>query len=70
MSHDTVAGNVEGYKVTDRLRQRLVGVACSSLEELKIKGCKKLQVSSRVSLKPLCIFSYDDDACRTDRAQS
>ena len=45
MAHDTAAGIVKGYKITDGSRKRLIGVACSTLEELKMKGCKKLQVS-------------------------
>lgn len=44
MAHDTSFGVVKGYKVTNGSRKRLIGIACSSLEELKIKGCQKLEV--------------------------
>lgn len=38
---------LKGYKVTDVNRTRKFGVACRSLQELKRKGCAKLNVSTQ-----------------------
>lgn len=40
----------KGYKVTNLFRKRLIGVACKNLDELKLKGCQKLQVFVRFSV--------------------
>ena len=34
-----------GYKVTDASRSRICGVACKTFEQLKQKGCQKLQLN-------------------------
>lgn len=46
MAADCQGSVVKGFKVTDASRRRLIGVACSTLLELKRKACQKLQVSS------------------------
>ena len=44
MAQDAALHATKGFKVTNGSRERLIGVACSSLEDLKKKGCAKLQV--------------------------
>lgn len=47
MPRKSIAG-LRGFKVTNVNRKRSIGIACSTLEELKSKGCKKLQVKCKL----------------------
>ncbi|XP_065204295.1 DNA fragmentation factor subunit beta isoform X2 [Planococcus citri] len=46
---------VRGFKVTNVKRSRLVGIACETLQQLKSKGCEKLQISKTSKHIDVCL---------------
>jgi len=52
---------MKGYKVSDAKRCRTVGVACRTLDELRIKGCVKLNIKNNVRIQLLDGTFVDDE---------
>lgn len=52
---------MKGYKVSDTKRCRTVGVACQTLDELRVKGCVKLNIKKNVRIQLLDGTFVDDE---------
>ena len=52
---------MKGYKVSDATRCRTVGVACQTLDELRVKGCVKLNIKNNVRIQLLDGTCVDDE---------
>jgi len=52
---------MKGYKVSDAKRCRTVGVACQTLDELRVKGCVKLNIKKNVQIQLLDGTFVDDE---------
>jgi hypothetical protein len=62
---------MKGYKVSDVKRNRTVGVACQTLDELKVKGSLKLNIKTNVRVQLLDgTFVNDEDYFQTLPSQT
>jgi len=52
---------MKGYKVSDARRCRTVGIACQTLDELRVKGCVKLNIKKNVRIQLLDGTFVDDE---------
>jgi hypothetical protein len=52
---------MKGYKVSDAKRNRTVGIACQTLDELRVKGCVKLNIKYGNVQIQLLDGTYVDD---------
>lgn len=52
---------MKGYKVSDAKRNRTVGVACQTLDELRVKGSFKLNIEKNVQIQLLDGTFVDDE---------
>lgn len=52
---------MKGYKVSDAKKSRTVGVACQTLDELRVKGCVKLKIEKNVRIQLLDGTCVDDE---------
>jgi len=52
---------MKGYKVSDARRCRTVGVACQTLDELRVKGCVKLNIKKNIRIQLLDGTFVDDE---------
>jgi hypothetical protein len=52
---------MKGYKVSDAKRCRTVGVACKTLDELRVKGCIKLNLEKNIRIQLLDGTFVDDE---------
>jgi hypothetical protein len=52
---------MKGYKVSDAKRKRTVGVACQTLDELRVKGCDKLNIEEEFRIELLDGTGVEDE---------
>lgn len=63
--------SMKGYKVSDAKRNRTVGVACQTLDDLKVKGSLKLNIKKNVRVQLLDgTFVNDEDYFQTLPSQT
>ncbi|XP_046383308.1 DNA fragmentation factor subunit beta isoform X1 [Ischnura elegans] len=71
----SISSKLRGFKVADSKRSRICGVACATLSDLRLKGCRKLNISNSEASKVAILlqdgtFVEDDDYFQTLPAQT